>query len=35
MTVAKLWLKIVSVVTDNALKCRALKMTIFTREGPN
>ena len=32
MTVPKLWLKIVSVVTHNALKCRAL--TIFTREGP-
>lgn len=26
--------KIVSVVTHNALKYRALKMTIFTREGP-
>ena len=32
MSVPKLWLKIVSVVTHNALKCRAL--TIFTREGP-
>ena len=26
--------KIVSMVTHNALKYRALKMTIFTREGP-
>ena len=34
MTVPKLWLKIISMVTHNTLKCRALHMTIFTSKGP-